>query len=192
MNIYFIASPRAIVNDKVLFKKIYDHLAKDNRMLSNLVLEVDNNNVDSFYSASHEQRIAHYKRTIQAVKDADIVVVDVSLHSMSMGFIVNKALELGKPVTVIHPKDNPPYFFSGIESDRLIVVGYKSDNVLSVVDGAIKTAKSLMDVRFNFFVNQKHLNYLDYVAKNRMIPRSVFLRDLIEREIKKDKSYLVD
>jgi len=189
MNIYFIASPRAVVNDRALFEKIHDHLAKDSKMLSDLVLKVDDKNVDSFYKASHDDRVSHFKKTMQAIKDSEIVVVDVSLHSMSMGYIVNKALELGKPVVVIHPNDNPPYFFSGIESDRLIIVGYDSSNVLSVIDKAIETAKNLMDVRFNFFVAQKHLNYLDYVAKKKMIPRSVFLRDLIEREMKKDKTF---
>jgi hypothetical protein len=44
-------------------------------------------------------------------------------------------------------------------------------------------------VRFNFFVSPKILTYLDWVGQKRMIPKSVFLRNLIEREMKKDRDF---
>jgi len=53
----------------------------------------------------------------------------------------------------------------------------------------LEEAKRRMDVRFNFFVSPKILAYLDWVAQKRMVPRSVFLRNLIEKEMKKDKGF---
>jgi hypothetical protein len=54
---------------------------------------------------------------------------------------------------------------------------------------SLKEAKCLIDMRFNFFVSPKILNYLDWVGHKRMIPKSVFLRNLIEREMKKDREF---
>jgi len=53
----------------------------------------------------------------------------------------------------------------------------------------MELANKNIDVRFNFFVSPKIISYLDWVSKNRMVPRSVFLRELIEKEMKKDKDF---
>lgn len=189
MNLYFVASPRAVVERKAFFKSIYNHLAKSYKMLSDLVVTIDEDNVKEFYGADQKTRIEHFKRTMLAVKQSDLVVVEASLHSMSMGFIVNKALELGRPVVVLYRKGVDPYFFSGIEHERLFLVEYEDENINSKLDKALVEASGLMDVRFNFFVSPKILEYLDWVAKKRMIPRAVFLRELIEKEMKKDKGF---
>ena len=66
---------------------------------------------------------------------------------------------------------------------------YDKQNIENLLDKATEEAKKEIDVRFNFFVSPKILTYLDWVAQKRMIPRSVFLRNLIEREIKKEKEF---
>lgn len=189
MKLYFVASPRSIAKEPELYQRIYHHLAKDNKMLSDLVLNLSKGDVDDFYEAPHSERIEHYKRTMEAVKKAEMVIIEVSQHSMSMGYIVNKALEIGKPVIALYKKGFEPYFFSGIEDPKLQIVEYEEAGVESALDGAIEKTRNLVDVRFNFFVSPQILAYLDFVAKERMIPRSVFLRDLIEKEMKKDKKF---
>ena len=62
-------------------------------------------------------------------------------------------------------------------------------NVEKNILESMKKAKGLIDMRFNFFVSPKILNYLDWVGQKRMIPKSVFLRNLIEREMKKEKEF---
>jgi len=189
MKIFFIASPRAVIKEPDLFKKIAKVLSKDNKMLGEMVLEWTKGDVEDFYAGTHEERIEHYKKTMDYVKKADVVVVDVSLHSMSMGYIVNKGLEASKPVIALYKRGNDPYFFSGIQDQKLQIVAYDENNVEKVLAGALNNVSGLMDVRFNFFVSPKILNYLDWVAQKRMVPRSVFLRDLIEKEMRKDKEF---
>lgn len=189
MKIYFVASPRAIKEEGVFLRKMYGYLTKDNSMTSDLLAKLDETNVDNFYKADHKSVVNHYKKTINDIKKAELIVVEVSLHSMSMGFIVNKALEIGKPVVALYKKGFEPYFFSGIENPKLGIIGYNSEDWQKKLDEAINFGKGNTDVRFNFFVAPKHLAYLDWVAKTKKLPRAVFLRNLIEREMKKDKKF---
>ena len=189
MKIYFIASPRSANKEPELYKRLFDVLANDNKMVNSQVLDWTKGELSKFYEGTHEQRVAHYKKTMNSIKSADVVAVEVSEHSMSMGYIVNKALEENIPVLALYKKGNEPYFFSGIDNPKLQVVEYDDNNLEDNLQEALENAKDLADVRFNFFVSPKILAYLDFVAKKRMIPRSVFLRDLIEHEMKKDKDF---
>lgn len=190
MKVFFVASPRSVNKEPDLYKKMYKLVQGScSKMIGDLVLEFADENLDNFYNRSHKERVDHYKRTMDFLKKSDVVVVEVSEHSMSMGYIVNKALENSKPVIALYKKGNDPYFFSGIEDSKLVIAPYTGDDLTRVVGDAFDKVKSLSDVRFNFFVSPKILAYLDWVAQKRMIPRSVFLRDLIEKEMKKDKDF---
>ena len=103
--------------------------------------------------------------------------------------MVNFALENGKVVILLTQNKSLPTIFRTIQSDKLITVVYDATSVEKSLREALEKAREVSDVRFNFFVSPKILSYLDWVAKHRMIPRSVFLRDLIEREMRKDKGF---
>lgn len=189
MKIYFVASPRAIGGEGSFLRQMYDYLKKSNSMTSDLLVRLDEDNVKEFYGASHKEVVEHYKKTMLAIKKADMVIVEVSLHSMSMGFIVNKALELNKPVIALYKKGFEPYFFSGIENEKLRILEYTDKVWQETLDQAVNFGKGSGDVRFNFFVSPKILAYLDWVAKTKKLPRAVFLRELIEKEMRKDKGF---
>ena len=111
------------------------------------------------------------------------------MHSMSMGYLVNKALELSKPVIALYTTGHEPFFLTGLDDPRLQIVEYNLDNVYEKVEEAVDYANSQQDTRFNFFVSPKHINFMDWIAQNKKIPRSVFLRRLIEREMANDPEY---
>lgn len=71
------------------------------------------------------------------------------------------------------------------------IIRYDEDmnNLDGILAKAVEDAMKHADVRFNFFVSPKILAYLDWVAQKRMIPRSVYLRNLIEKEMKKNKDF---
>jgi hypothetical protein len=190
MKVYFVASPRSANKEPEVYKRMY-RLIQNNcsKMVSDMVLEFTKVNLDDFYNRSHKDRVDHFKNTMDCVKKADVVVVEVSEHSMSMGYIVNKAVDANKPVVALYKHGNDPYFFSGIEDGKLLTLEYTNESLERVIKDAFENVKNMSDVRFNFFVSPKILAYLDWVAQKRMIPRSVFLRDLIEKEMKKDKEF---
>lgn len=129
------------------------------------------------------------EKAIEAVRKADVVMMEVSGHSLSMGFLASKSLDLCKPVVAFYKKGNRPFFLSGINDPKFKLIEYDDKNIYEKLDLVVEEVKKGVDVRFNFFVNTKILTYLDWIAKKRMVPRSVFLRNLIEREMKKDKEF---
>jgi hypothetical protein len=106
-----------------------------------------------------------------------------------MGFIMQKALELSKPVIALYHSNNSPFFATGIENDKLQVIEYNDENLERVLADALDYAKDQADIRFNFFISPKISNFLDWMSKEKRIPRSVYLRRLIENDMAKNDEY---
>ncbi|MCX6726816.1 MAG: hypothetical protein NTY75_03295 [Candidatus Shapirobacteria bacterium] len=190
MKIYFVASPRLVIKEPELYRGIHRYLAKNNVMLSDKLIKwTDKKSIEDVYNESAEKLTSGYKRAIEAVKKADVIMMEVSGHSVSMGFLASKSLDLSKPVVAFYKKGTRPFFLSGINDPRFKLIEYNNKNINEMLDLAVEEVKKSIDIRFNFFVSPKILAYLDWVSQKKMTPRSVFLRDLIEKEMKKDKEF---
>jgi hypothetical protein len=189
MQIYFVASSRLVAKKVKLYSRMYKIISDEHKMVSDKVLKWIKTGIKDFSKESIETKKENYLHIIKCIKKADIVVMEISGHSVSMGFILSKAMEENKPVIAMYTSDMDPVFVKGIVNSKLILAEYKKENLEQVILASINKAKCLVDMRFNFFVSPKILNYLDWVAQKRMIPKSVFLRHLIEREMKKDREF---
>jgi len=189
MKIYFIASSRLVGANPKLYTKLYSYLAAEGKMISDKVMKWVKIGIKDISGAPLKIKKENYVQSVDSVKKADIVVMEVSGHSMSMGYLISKALEMNKPVIALHKKEHMPNFIKGIGDQKLIISEYCDEDIEEVLEKSLKKANNFIDVRFNFFVNSKILNYLDWVASKRMLPRSVFLRNLIEKEMKKDRDF---
>ena len=187
MKVFFTASYRGVNNHSSTYKKIYSIISDlGHTHLSNRVIQ---NDISTLLQTNEEEMAKIYKESVQAVKNCDICIVEVSVHSMSAGYLIDRALESGKPVIVLHPSGKEPYFFSGIKNDRLHIWEYTDDDLKVVVGQAIDDTRDQMDVRFNFFVSPKIVNYLDWISKKKRMPRAVYLRRLIEIDMKAIPEY---
>jgi hypothetical protein len=189
MQVYFIASSRLVEKDKKIYSRMYDFIAADYRMVSDKVKKWLKIGISDLSGAPLQVKRENYEDTMKCINRADIIVMEVSGHSMSMGYLVSKALEINKPVIALYTAEHKPIFIKGIINPKLILMEYTEENLEKIINEAFKKAKGLIDMRFNFFVSPKILTYLDWVAQKRMVPKSVFLRNLIEHEMKKEKEF---
>ncbi len=189
MQVYFVASSRLVAKDVDLYSQIYKIISSEHKMVSDKILKWIKGGIKDLSKESIETKKENYLHVIKCIKKADIVVMEISGHSVSMGFILSKAMEENKPVIAMYTPAMDPVFVKGIVNQKLILAEYKKENLETVISESINKAKCLVDMRFNFFVSPRILNYLDWVAQKRMIPKSVFLRHLIEREMKKDREF---
>ena len=189
MQVYFIASSRLVEKNREMYSRMYDFLARDYKMVSDKVRQWIKTGTKDLSGAPLQVKRGNYEESMKCINKADLMVMEVSGHSMSMGYLISKALEMNKPVIALYTVDHKPVFIKGIVNPKLILVEYTKDSLEKVMDEAFKKAKGLIDMRFNFFVSPKILTYLDWVAQRRMVPKSVFLRNLIEREMKKEKEF---
>lgn len=181
MKAFFTGSPRALRDHAKEHELIYDAIARCGfTHLSDLVIKAD---PIAFYEKNNDEVFRHYRNTMECLKKADVLIAEVSLHSLSMGYLVEKALGMGKPVVVLHQENLSPFFFTGIVNEKLQIVAYDQSNIFEVVKNALEYALTKQDVRFDFFISSKIAQFLDLVARVKKVPRSVYLRTLIERDI---------
>lgn len=131
-----------------------------------------------------------YKEVTQKIREADAVFIEISYPStVNVGHIFTQSLDMGKPVVALYKTGREPVFLRGKIDDKLTLLEYKENDVNSVVNNALDYVSSAQDVRFNFFISPAIGLYLDWVSKNKRIPRAVYLRKLIEEEMNNNSDY---
>jgi hypothetical protein len=189
MKICFVAS----IKNKENFIKDYREIVRVLKEGGDKVFyeHVMNTSQDDLDLLDEDKKIQFHKKVIDLIKKCDLVVAEASSQSLSVGYLISMTLDLSKPVILLYKGDSKPNILSALEqSDKLMVCKYGSTEMLGdILKKSLSVAKGKSDVRFNFFVSPEILAYLDWVAQKRMVPRSVFLRNLIEREMKKDKEF---
>jgi predicted DNA binding CopG/RHH family protein len=180
MKVFFTGSYRG----KNEYGKFYETIYKEIERLGfvNLDREVIDMDYKEFVKQAVKDKqysINHYQQKDAALHKADICIFDTSFHSLRVGFLVERALKYGKPAIVLYYKNNSPYFLTGIEDEKLIIRSYTEKNLKKILKEAIDLARQRSDKRFNFFISQKLLNYLESISKKEGINKSTFIRNLI-------------
>ncbi len=187
MKVYFGTSPRIKKRYPKTISKIYRLIEESGHThTSDFVIGVE---PDEFYSRSEKEYQEHHWKTLRDIKEADICVFEASLHSLSVGYLMNLSLDLGKPVIVLVREQLRPPVLQSLKSDNLLFVDYNEKTLEKKLKLVLRKAANRLDVRFNFFVTPKILAYLDWLSRKKRIPRAVYLRNLIERDMKYDKDY---
>lgn len=189
MQVYFVASSRLVEKDMDLYGRMYKCISNGNKMISKKVLRWLKMGVKDLRHKSLKFKQENYKESVKCVKKAEVVVMEVSGHSMSAGYLICRALDMNKVVIALYKKETKPVFIGGIINPKLFLVEYDESNLEEIVKETFRKIMKLIDVRFNFFVNPKILTYLDWVTSKKKMPKSVFLRNLINKEMKKDKEF---
>lgn len=101
MKIYFAGSIRGGRSNVDIYKKIIDHLNKNNKVLTehvgdyNLSIE-GQKQLDNGYIRN---------RDIDWLKESDLVVAETSNPSSGVGYELSYAERIGKPVIILHNKN---------------------------------------------------------------------------------------
>ncbi|MBD3250140.1 MAG: hypothetical protein GF381_01035 [Candidatus Pacebacteria bacterium] len=187
MIIYFVASITGRKKYEDNYRLIVEILEEmGHTVISDHIFETKKNELES---EVREDRVAHHKKLSKWLNKADAMIAEVSYPSVSVGYEIGLALDKNKPVLALHTKDTPPAALMGETSDRFIIVSYDVHDLKRDLKYLIDDLIDQQDTRFNFFISPKHQNYLDWIAKHRRIPRSVFLRRLIEKHMDENPHY---
>lgn len=133
-----------------------------------------------------QELLAFHKSVMNGMKRADALLIEASYASISVGFNLAAAVQLAKPVIIFHSGSQEPHLFRTLEkiNDKLQVVRYTSlDELRKELPQALAFATDSQDTRFNFFISPEHAKYLDWIAQNYKMSRSVYLRKLINQEM---------
>lgn len=184
MNVFFNASLTGKKEYLDHYQKIHDAIEKNGKKI--IAAPVFKTEKSKVITEDTKKAFDYYKRLQNWIRRADICVFEVSYPSTSIGHEIAMALYASKPVIALHVKDAPEnILLQTITDDRLQVIDYTLHNLTQIVEDALDYASENMDTRFNFFISPAIGNYLDWISKHKKVPRAVFLRQLIEKDMKK-------
>lgn len=187
MKVFFTCSARGNPELKENYKRIYNTIVlKGHTQVDNYSDTIDAQKV---YVGSHEENLKLYRRAMECIRLADVIVMEVSTHSLSMGYLLQQGLTQGKPVIALYLDKNLPVFAAGIDNEKLQLIEYDSANLEEELSLALENAQMNTDVRFNFFISPEISRFLDWISQVKKIPRSVYLRSLIQRDLESNSQF---
>lgn len=182
MNVYFTAS---IVGKKKYlsnYLRIIDILhGCGARVTSDHIIDASEPQINMQSVTKREQ----FHRTLRKwIMDAQCMVVETSFPSISVGFEISLALTLNKPVLVLYTNEAPT-LLSGYNDEKMICEQYTDSNISGIIDDFLNYVKGTSEHRFTFFISTGMSQFLEETARRKKLPKSVYLRQLIDKERKK-------
>lgn len=182
MKIYFTASIAAKKQFTNNYSSIINILkAKKHEVISDHILNTEESQV---HLQTKEQRLKFHDQLEHWIRSCDFMIAETTFPSISVGYEISLALRVGKPVLLLYSEGSPPSLFAYHKDERLIAEKYTSDTLKAILEDFISYTESKSDLRFTFFITPSIVNYLDHVSKKEKVPKSVYLRKLIEEDMK--------
>lgn len=183
MIVYFTAS---IVGKKQYlanYLKIIEIIkSKHYQIISDHII---NATVEQIRMEKREDRLRFQKQLEKWITSCDFMIADTSFPSISVGYEISLALQRNKPVLVLYSTGDPPSLIGEHIDEKLVCEKYNSFTLKEIIDDFLNYIKGTADTRFTFFITPHIAAYLEKVSRKEKLPKSVYLRKLIEREIKK-------
>lgn len=188
MKIYFTA---AVSNVSPDIRNNYDEIVSKLEKMGHTVIatHLHNKSADAIKSQSGEEALAIQKKMSKWKKQADLVMIEASTPSFGVGQEIAEALTDNKQVVVLYTKGFKPHILTNQGQEALYLAEYSKDTLAKVLDDYVEYAKENSDTRFNFFISPAIGRYLDWISKHKRVPRAVYLRRLIEQDMKENKEY---
>lgn len=191
MKIYFTAS----TTGKKRFRTRYQKIIK-------ILEEMGHKVVTSFLTAKEQKEFLKkpanqvYEETKKQIEESDAVVVEIgdyTFGSFGVGWRVNYALSIQKPVLCLYPKDYDTYYISpllkGSTSEFLTLKEYTMRSLRSIFTKFFKQVLRKQTKRINLFITPLIEEYLEWSSFHRKTSKSQLIRDLILQTIKSDKEF---
>lgn len=185
MNIFFTTSIRGLNKFKQNYDLIYKLINElGHKYIGNYPFTVTTKEV---YSYGDKEILDFFNQLNNHMKNCDIMILEISAHSISMGYLIMKMLSMKKPVIALYTKGNKPAFLAGIEDENFQLIEYNLQNIKKTLIDAIDYSKGNNLSRFNLLLDSNLTNYLELEAEKDNISKAAFIRKLI-KEHKKENS----
>lgn len=148
--------------------------------------------VNTQFASCHQT--IDYTNLTKDVRHSDVVICEVSKPSTRVGLSIALAFQLCRPVILLYGKQTQPAILSCLDTvdrENLQVVAYDNLSLEKEVLLCLDYALSGTNARFNFFITASIGVYLNWIARHYHLPRAVYLRRLIEQDLKQNQDYLI-
>ena len=144
-----------------------------------------NTEQETIFNENREELVTFHRKLTEWITHCDWVVAETSYPSISIGYEISLALHHRKPVLALYSGKNPPSLFIHTENDNLLCEKYTLQTLPKIIDTFKNYIEGINDSRMTFFLNSRQTAHLNKISREKKIPKSVYLRQLIEHDIKK-------
>jgi len=135
-----------------------------------------------------------YRACIQAIKEADLVIIEDTVSNFSTGHQITVALQNKKPTLVLWQgkkyRQFKQMFIHGIDSDILQVSEYSPESLLETIVVFIAKYENVSERnRFHLVLNNTERNYLDWAQFTKNKSRTNLIREAMRKVIDADAEY---
>lgn len=182
MKVYFTGSIAAKNQYISNYRTIIEYLtARKHTVIADHILNATESEIRI---SKREDRIHFHDKLEKWIKSCDFMIAETSFPSISVGYEISLALRVGKPVLILYSEGDPPSLLAHHKDDKLICEKYTVATVKHIIDEFIQYIEGKNDLRFTFFITPDIVAYLDDISKREKVPKSVYLRKLIEKDMR--------
>jgi deoxyhypusine synthase len=183
MRIYFNTSARgsdAYVGRCELIERSLTSL--DHSFVWDWKLGANENNI---YTADDEEMERIYKEALKNISRADIFIPEVSISSVTQGYLIDYALQKEKYVIAMAYVNQVPVFLKGIANPRFCLTEYTTENCKEVLSTSIEYVKDHSGSRFTMIIPDDLTRHLRGLSK-KGVSRSEYIRTLIRKDMEQE------
>lgn len=187
MKVHLIASRPTLEKDIVALRQMLVIIEKMGHTLARDWVEEAFSQLDAVTGSAADWGEV-YKKNLEAITKADVVIAETSFENFGVGYQVAFAVQLKKPVLLLrHAHSDKNAFVTGVEDSWIKRAEYTSDNTEELIGKFLKENDiQTKDMRFNFFIDRPIYNYLRWAAHKTGKTKAEILRELVAREIDKE------
>ncbi len=178
---YFTAS---VVGKKQLLPKYAAILSiLKNHGIETIADHILNVEEKDIHLQTKEKRLNFHRQLEEWINSCDFMIAETSFPSISVGYEISMALDRNKPVLILYSTGEPPSLFAYHESQKIICEKYTIAMLESIITDFVNYVKNEEDARFTFYLSSKQAMHLEKQGKKQKIPKSAYLRHLIDADI---------
>jgi hypothetical protein len=197
MKVCFACSTSELQSRKDTYRKICALIQELGHVITRDWLEeairiVENNAINTL------DREEVYNKVLGSILASDVMIIEGTVASFSVGHQVTLALSKGKPTLFLvkkkiaskKPRKIEKTFLTGITSPLLTVAEYDDTNLADILNDFLNNNGGRPLVKFNIVLTKEIENYLNWASFTHKLNKSEFIRNLILKYMKdEDKQY---
>lgn len=193
MKIYFTCSTAEFFTHRDTYFSIREYLINQGHVLTRDWLPPTEERLKQ-HKVQREDIKQIYKACIEALREADVVIVEDTVSNFSTGHQITLALQYKRPTLVLWKEEKPKTykasFIQGIESDILQVNEYTEATLFEHINSFLKKYSGNQEKnRFHLVLSSAERQYLDWLQYNEHKSRTTAIREALRITIDNNEKY---
>lgn len=129
--------------------------------------------------------------SLASIIAADMAIIELGEPSYCQGFETALCISRKTPVLLLKEKTSKAMYAETVEEEVVEHAEYSANGLEKILlDFVDRATRGFEKTRFNFFIDKKLENYLDWAAHTYQTNKAEIIRDLLnERMLEKDPQY---